>query len=340
MANNVDSSLAKKRFTGPLLYVLVLGVALAVVVGVIELARRTRPAAGVATPTNVTSDAAAQPFPREVRDALGETLVIPSKPNRIVSQTLGTDEILLNICEPERIVALSNLVEAPNYSNVVEQAKAVAGRTTEGVEQILQFKPDLVFVASYSVAETVELLKASRVAVIRIANFESIADIKTNIRMVGYATGCDAEAENLVRRMDEELAAVQARIPRNATPLRVMYFGRTGNTAGAKTLVDDLFRAAGAINATTEHGITGFAKISVEKIAEWQPDVIVLGGNRDETENVRRQLLADPVIATSRAGRGGRIIVIDNRHFLTVSQYVVRAVEDLANGLYANGSQQ
>ncbi|MGH9906674.1 MAG: hypothetical protein ACRD8U_13950, partial [Pyrinomonadaceae bacterium] len=80
----------------------------------------------------------------------------------------------------------------------------------------------------------------------------------------------------------------------------------------------------------------GFAKISVEKIAEWQPDVVVNGANRAEIENVRKQLLNDPVIATSKAGRAGRLIIIDNRHFLTVSQFVVRGVEDLANGLYGN----
>lgn len=95
-------------------------------------------------------------------------------------------------------------------------------------------------------------------------------------------------------------------------------------------------RAAGAVNASAEKGITGFAKISVEKIAEWQPDVIVAGANRGETENVWRQLLSDPVIASSRAGRAGRIVVMDNRHFLTVSQYIVREVEDLSNGLYGN----
>jgi ABC-type hemin transport system substrate-binding protein len=60
----------------------------------------------------------------------------------------------------------------------------------------------------------------------------------------------------------------------------------------------------------------------------------VAGASHGEIENVRKNLLADPVIATSRAGRDGRIIVIDNRHFLTVSQYIVRAVEDLAGGLY------
>jgi ABC-type hemin transport system substrate-binding protein len=47
-------------------------------------------------------------------------------------------------------------------------------------------------------------------------------------------------------------------------------------------------------------------------------------------------LLEDPAVATSKAGRANRIIVIDNRRFLTVSHHVVRFVEDLANGIYGN----
>jgi iron complex transport system substrate-binding protein len=321
----------KERRGGMVKLVVLLVGLLAILVTAIEQPRRAKmPDA----PTQVADNSAVRPFPRELRDATGETLVIASRPSRIVSQTLGTDEILLAICPPERIVALSNLAEDENYSNVAEEARRVAGRTTHGAEQILQLQPDLIFVASYSRAETVQLLKASRAPVFRFADFNSIADIKGNIRTVGHAVGCDAEAEGLIRQMDKSLAAVRARVPSDRPPVRVMSFGQVGYTGGANTIFDDMVRAAGAINVSAENGIDGFAKISTEKLIEWQPDVIIAGANRGEIEAVRRNMLADPVIATSRAGRAGRIIVIDNRHFLTVSQFVVREVEDLADGLY------
>ncbi len=324
----------EKRFKGSRAYVVAIVGVLLLVVGGIELVRRFKGPRDSPSTLPAAKERAANPFPRELTDATGESLVIPTKPQRIVSQTLGTDEILLAICSPERVVALSDLAENADYSNVVEQARQVPGRTTQGAEQILQLNPDLIFVASYSRAETVNLLRASKAPVFRFANFDAIADIKSNIRTVGYATGCDDEAEKTIKQMDQELAAIKARVPPNRPPVRVMSYGREGYTAGAKTLFDDMLRAAGAVNVSAEHGITGFAEVSVEKIAEWQPDVVVNGANRAEVENVRKQLLSDPVIATSKAGRAGRLIIIDNRHFLTVSQYVVRGVEDLANGLY------
>ncbi|MGH9845293.1 MAG: ABC transporter substrate-binding protein, partial [Blastocatellia bacterium] len=319
-------------FKGSAVYIAVIVTALALVVAGIEITRRLKTPADA--PTNVP--AAARPFPRELRDAKGELLALQREPQRIVSQTLGTDEILLAICPPERVVALSNLAEDGNYSNVVEEARQIPGRTTEGPEQILQFKPDLIFVASYSRAETVELLKASKAPVFRFANFDSIADIKSNIRTVGYATGTDAAAEKLIRQMDEDLAAVRARIPKSESLVRVMSYDQLGYTAGANTIFDDVVRAAGAVNVSAEQGIKSFAKINSEKIVEWQPDFLITSANQGKEKSVHDRLLEDPAVGTSKAGRAGRIVLIDNRHFLTVSHHVVRFVEDLANGLYGN----
>jgi iron complex transport system substrate-binding protein len=325
------SQLLNKRFKGAARYIAAIVAGLALVVAGVEITRRLK------TPADALTDVPAmRPFPRELHDARGEALTLQREPQRIVSQTLGTDEILLAVCPTERIIALSDLAEDDNYSNAVEQARQIPGRTTEGVEQVLQFKPDLIFVASYSRAETVELLKASKAPVFRFANFDSIAEIKSNIRTIGYATGNDAAAEKLIRQMDEALAAVRARIPKSESPARVMSYDQLGYTAGANTIFDDVARAAGAVNVSAEHGIKGFAKINSENILEWSPDYLIAGANRGEGELVRDRLLDDPAVASSEAGRAGRIIMIDNRHFLTVSHHVVRFVEDLANGLYGN----
>ena len=321
----------KRRPAGAVRIVVILVTLLAILAATIEWARRFRTPE---VPTLVAANQAERPFPRELRDAAGETLVVASRPERIVSQTLGTDEILLAICSSDRIVALSKFAEDENYSNVVEEARRISGRTTQGAEQILRLRPDLIFVASYSLPETVQLLKATGAPVFRFANFDSMANIKNNIRTVGHAVGNDHEAEALIGKMDEALAAVRARVPTDRPPPRVMSFGQSGYTAGSNTTFNDMVRAAGAVNLSADLGIDGIARISAEKIIEWQPDFIVAGANRGDFESVRKNLLAHPVIATSQAGRAGRIIVMDNRHFLSVSQYIVRGVEDLADELY------
>jgi iron complex transport system substrate-binding protein len=322
------------RRRGPVLFAALVALVLVAAIAGIEIARRPGPGPAALGPNSSARDRAPAPFPRELRDASGETLRIPARPQRIVSQTLGTDEILLAICAPERIVALSVFALDPRYSNIAAEARPLNLETVEGPEQILRLNPDLIFVASYSRAEVVDLLRASRAPVFRFANFDTIEDIKQNIRTVGYATGDDERAEAVVAEMEREIAAVRARIPSGSKPLRVMSYGPSGNTAGAGTLFDDIVRTVGAINVTAEQGLGGFPTISAEQVAAWQPDFIVAGADTNRFDETRRRLLSDPAIAASRAGRAGRLILIDNRYFLTVSQHVVKAIRALADGLY------
>ena len=318
---------------GKLIFAAALIVLLTAAIALIEFGRR-----GAANQA-VSQIAQTSDFPRQIVDAGGNVLTIPARPARIASQTLATDEILLDICPNSQIVAVSDVAEDTDYSNVVAQAKQIPNRSVKDAEQILQARPDLIFVASYSRAETVELLKASNAPVFRFSNFDSIDDIRTNIKTVGAASGCDENAAKLLQQMNDELAKIKARIPMNQPQPRVMSFGADGYTAGKNTMFDSIAAAAGAINTSAEQGLTGFPKISGEKILEWQPDFIVTGARAGEAEVKKKQLLANPIIAASEAGKHGRIIVIETRYLLAVSQYVTHAVKTLAEELAANGNK-
>ena len=126
-----------KRSKGSAVYVAVTIAMLALVVAGIEITRRLKAPADAIT----AIPRASRPFPRELRDAKGETLNLPREPQRIVSQTLGTDEILLAVCPPERVVALSNLAEDGDYSTVVEEARRIPDRTTRGRSRFCSSSP-------------------------------------------------------------------------------------------------------------------------------------------------------------------------------------------------------
>lgn len=278
-------------------------------------------------------------FPRSVRDGSGALVTLKAPPTRIVSQTLGTDEILWEICSHARLAGISQISREPKYSVLADDIKAAGIAAIVNAEEILQLQPDLIFVASFSRAETVQSLQASGAPVFRFANYDSLADIQQNIRLVGQAIGAEAEAEKLVARMNTELAAVKARIPANAPPPRVLSYSLSGNTAGAQTLFDSIVRAAGAVNVAAEKGLNGFPKIGPEQIVEWQPDYLLAGAEETKGEQTRQQLLTHPVIATTKAGRAGHVIVLDARYLLSVSQFITRAVSELADALYGPASQ-
>lgn len=273
-------------------------------------------------------------FPRALLDGGGSEVTIKARPARIVSQTLGTDEILWAICQRERIVGVSKFARDPRYSAIADEALSANVTPVLDAEEILRLRPDLVFVASYSLAETVENLKASGATVFRFANFDNIEAIQQNIRLVGRAIGEEEKAEKLVERMNAELAAVKARIPAGIKPPRVLSYHPPGDTAGAETTFDAIVRAAGAINVAAEKGLRGFPKISAEQVVEWRPDFIVRGATPAKAAEARKQLLDNPVIATTEAARNGRIITLDVRYLLSVSHHITRAVSELADALY------
>lgn len=283
-------------------------------------------------------------YPRVMHDSSGNLMVIAAPPRRIVSQTLGSDELLFGVCVGDRLVGVSGVALDDRYSNVANQVRSRSLPTVKNVEQIVELRPDLVFVASYSAAEQVELLRSAGIAVFRLSNFDQIEGIISNIRAVGYAVGEDQCATNLVNHMKYRIDEIAAKAASRPSRPGVLLYDRSGYTAGANTLVDEMLRRVGARNVAAEHGIQGSTRISAEAVALWQPDFLVAGAARGEFDRVKQSLLADPAIANSPAGRPGRIIIIDDRFLLCVSQYIVPAMEKLEEGLYgptgANGSNR
>jgi iron complex transport system substrate-binding protein len=289
-----------------------------------------------AVPTPATAEGESPPsgFPRTVVDSGGVAIRLAAAPRRIVSQTLATDEILFAIVDPVRIVGVSTLAVDPTYSNVVDAAKARGAPAIRSAEDVIALRPDLIFVASYSRAEIVELLRASGAPVCRFGAFDSIADVLENIRRTGRAVGADAEADRLVADVERRLAQLRDR-PRPPGRPRVLSFTPSGQSAGAKTTFDDIVRHAGGINVAAERGFSGFPRLSVEQVLAWDPDVIVTGAGPGQAAGVKAALLANPGIAATRAARGGHIVILQDRTLLAASHHVVDAVDELARALDA-----
>jgi iron complex transport system substrate-binding protein len=282
--------------------------------------------------------AKATPFPRTVRDAFGDPLTLNGPPKRIVSQTLGTDEILFAICPHDRIAGISRIALDGAYSKIADEAKARGTTTIYGPEDILALKPDLVFIASYTRSEMATLLRAAHAPVYRFSNFDRIEDVANNVLRLGYLIGRDDAAMRVVMDMNERLTRARAQAAASGRRPRIMTYDGSGYTAGGNTLFDDVIQQAGGVNVSAEHGAKGFGRVSEEQILEWQPEYLIAGAKPGEEDVVRRRLMTNPAIAASTAVKSGRLVLMDTRVFLTTSHHVVTAVEALVDALYGAGT--
>ncbi len=258
-----------------------------------------------------------------------------AKPQRIVSLSLGSDEILLSLVDPARVVAVTRYADDPGISHVAQEAKAVPNKISQiGVESIVAFRPDLVLAASYTATEQVGQLKALGLPVLILEDFVSMADIQANVRRIGTALGETEKAEALVAEMDRRLAAVAARLSDIKKRPGVLSFGVEGWTAGKGTHFDTLLRLAGGQNLAAEAGIVGHPKLSLETVVDFDPEVLILNAWRPEGGEADRLVREHPALKGLRAVKTGRVYRLEGKDLTTVSHFIALGVEALAQRLH------
>jgi iron complex transport system substrate-binding protein len=267
-------------------------------------------------------------------------LTTPSQgavPRRIVSATLSTDEMLLALLPPERLVALSTFADDPAASNVVEEAGAVSARVSGDAERILALSPDLVVTNPYTRPEAMLLLARSRVPVLTVAPATTVEGIEDNLRTLARAIGAPERAEPLVEEMRATLAEV-ATLVRGQTRPRVLLYNRGGYTPGRGTLFDALLDVAGGDNAAREVEIEGHGIIGDEELLVLDPDVILVvtyaADGRGRQVVPPPSFVESPVFGGLTAVREGNVREISPRRILSASHHAAEGARDLARILH------
>jgi iron complex transport system substrate-binding protein len=261
----------------------------------------------------------------------------PAHPRRIVSTNLSTDEVLLALVPPERILALSRFADDPTVSNVVHEARAVRHRVRGEAEPILALGPDLVFAFPFGQRDVQALLRQAGVPLVQVPGAHDLEAVKANVRRIGAITGARDSAEAVIADMDRTLDGVRQRVA-GVTPPRVLFWYTGGTTSGTGTLIDELMRLAGGRNVAAEAGFHGVATLPLETALELEPDVVfVLDYRADERARKlggHRALAEHPVWRTLAAVREGRVHVLPTRFAYASSHHAARAAVDMARRLH------
>ncbi len=149
------------------------------------------------------------------------------------------------------------------------------------IENIVALKPDLVVMWA-SQAESIETIEAKGIPVYAVM-LESIADVYKEISDLGKITGTEQRADSLIQYTKSQVSVFLASADKKDSEKQKVYFMWAQGpleTSGTKSTVNELIRLAGAKNACTlpdEHVI-----VNLEKVIEWNPDVIVMWYNANK----------------------------------------------------------
>lgn len=296
---------------------------------VLSACAQTPPAAEPAGEPEAEAESA---FPVTVVDGLGTEVTVESAPQRIVSMTLGTDELLLDLVGPQRLAAVTYLAADATTSNIAGRPELAEIETVvepnPSPEQIIALEPDLVFVASFTEATVIDQLRGAGLPVFAVSFFSSIEAMQDNILAIGELVGEVAGAEAIVAQMDAQLAQVeQALEPAGDDLPGVLYLSTGGWVAGSESTVDDIIRRAGGVNVASD--LIDWQQISEETLIELNPDVVVLSPYVMDEE-----FTGNPAFQTMAALENGQVFAISDAYMSATSQYIVRGVEVLAHHLH------
>ncbi|MBS1766669.1 MAG: ABC transporter substrate-binding protein [Acidobacteria bacterium] len=258
-------------------------------------------------------------------------LAIAGAPMRVVSQTVGTDEMLMALADPQQIAALSVLSRDPDFCSDSARAAKFPQLGASDAEAILRFRPDLVLMASFTKAETLAQIRRAGIPVLVMDHFDTLADTYADLRTIGKAVGHPDRAEALIASLRARVSALDARL-KGVAPVRVMAPSVYGYIAGRHTTFDDFCAHAGAVNVAAEAGLDGHAPIPSERVLAWKVDLLVLEGF-DRAAALKRLRETAP-FKYMDAAKAGRFILFPEALLSTMSQHRVDAYETLARTLH------
>lgn len=256
---------------------------------------------------------------------LVSTAEAATKPQRIVSMNLCTDQLLLLLVQPERIVSVSALSLDPHSSFMAEAAQN--HHTNHGKsEEILPLKPDLVLASGYAAHPAVELLRklGHRVEMLPMAS--TIDGIRNNISTVASLVGEELKGAEIIEQMDRRIAQVRTQLTN--TRKRAIFYQPRGYTSGKNTLQDEALRIAGWDNVATTVGINGYSQIGLEQLLMAQPEQIFTSSYAPGTSSLAQRQLQHPVLRKLTDNRPK--VEIDYRLWMCDGPMIADAIEALA----------
>jgi len=200
-------------------------------------------------------------------------------PARVVSQTVGTDELLLAVADPGQIAALSHLARDPEFSAVAEEAEGYPQLQLNGdAESVIKYQPTLVLCADYSRPELVAQLRRAGVRVLVFDRYATMDDAYANLRLLARVLGTEERAERVIAECRGRVAALDKRL--KGVPLVGVIAPSTyGLLPGANTTFQDLCDHSGAENlAATLGHLVGNAPQPSEQMLLWPIDFLVVSG--------------------------------------------------------------
>jgi iron complex transport system substrate-binding protein len=237
-------------------------------------------------------------------DATGAEVAVREY-SRIVSASIIADQVLVEIVDPARLLAVSAHTLRTRKSSAY--ADKIGVERAQDIETIIELRPDIVFINSFVDRRHVERLKDARLNVFDMGEMRGLETLPANIRRVAAVVGVPERGERLAKALLEDLAAISKDID-DADRKRGLYVGIHGDRLYGGTVgssFHDVVVAGGVIDVAAEAGFRSWPDFTNEQLLSLDPPWVITNPGTEEA------LCRHPGLQSLRACKLGQVRSVD-----------------------------
>ncbi|MDR0431900.1 MAG: ABC transporter substrate-binding protein [Bifidobacteriaceae bacterium] len=219
-------------------------------------------------------------------------------------------------------------------------------------EAILELAPSVIVTdTSLGPWDAILQMRESGIPVVVVDPHRDIASAPALIQQVADALGVPDAGQVLaertageIERTVQEIAAITPADPAQKARMVFLYVrGQAGvyYLFGQGSGADSLIQALGGIDVASEIGWEGMRPVTDEGLIAADPDLIIMmSGGLESVGGVDGLLERLPAVALTNAGRGRRIVDMDDREILSFGPITAGVLDALARAIYAPATSQ
>ncbi|KAF5087371.1 ABC transporter substrate-binding protein [Acetobacterium wieringae] len=229
-----------------------------------------QPGKTTADESGVETKSGSTTYPVTVTDNAGNSVTIEKEPQKIVSLSPATTEILFALDQGDKVVGRTKYCDYPEAALAVTDIGSFNAPT---LEKIIELAPDIVVASDFVSDDIKQQLEATGAKVITF-NAANIDGVLANIVQAGEVTNANDKATEIVKKMQADREALIEKAKTAKTQKSVFFDIGKFYTAGPGSTLDSMLTDLNAVNIAAD-GAEQWPQLSTEEIIADNPDVYI-----------------------------------------------------------------
>ncbi|HPZ06994.1 MAG TPA: cobalamin-binding protein [Candidatus Eremiobacteraeota bacterium] len=263
-------------------------------------------------------------FPLELTDAYGRKIILKSLPQRIISLSPSSTEMIFYLGLSEKLLAVNSQCDFPPEA----LKKQKIGDVNLNIEKLVELHPDLIVTEKGLFDNLIYQFDSLGLPVLFLdaGNMEGICN---SILLLGKATGEIKVSHQLVNSIKERIEEIKIILP-NTRKIRVFVeiWPDPVMTVGKKNFINDIISLAGGVNIADDIESNNI-QINSEWVLKRDPEVIIL-----TTPGTKARVYKRPAWQEITALKSGRVYEIDPDIMVRPTPRVLIGIKQIAHWLY------